>query len=242
MAKTNRPKPWDLKPSAPLEILAPRQSFLIICEGEQTEKNYFEAFRANKSVKDFFVKGEGMNTLSLVQEAIEIRTSKEKERGEAFDQAWCVFDRDDFPAQNFNAAINLAVREGFQVAYSNEAFEIWYLLHFDAHGAALSRKQYKDKLSEKLGFRYKKNSPNILSDLQQKGNEPQAMKFADNLIKAWMAQSDLNPQRDNPSTTVHFLVRELRNQSPHPPRDNALCHQVHQILRERAGVSEDSKT
>ena len=46
----------------------------------------------------------------------------------AFDQVWCVFDRDpsrvNNTAQRFNAALRLAEKEDIKVAYSNECFEL----------------------------------------------------------------------------------------------------------------------
>lgn len=70
-----------------------KQSFLIICEGENTEPDYFNAFRlTSASVKAV---GKGMNTIKLVQEAIIIR-NEECRKGHAFDQYWVVFDKDDF--------------------------------------------------------------------------------------------------------------------------------------------------
>lgn len=240
MAKSKKDlKPWERTAAiqaAPIDFLPPRQSFLIICEGQETEKNYFNSFRANKSVEDFEVKGLGANTLSLVQKALEIRANLEAKREAPFDQAWCVFDRDSFPAQNFNAALQLATQNGFHVAYSNQAFELWYLLHFDFHNAAISRTLYSEKLSAKLGFHYRKNSPLTYTALQQLGDEERAMKFADNLLKSCITEKGfLDPESNNPSTTIHCLVRELRDQGPQPQRKNALCQEIHEILKSIGG-------
>jgi len=65
-----------------------------------------------------------MNTLSLVDQTIEIRNAEES-TGIKFDQVWCVFDLDDFPKENFDQAIERAKKEKFHVAYSNEAFELY---------------------------------------------------------------------------------------------------------------------
>ena len=99
-----------------------RQRFLIVCEGEKTEPNYFRKFRIPGLVVQ--VEGLGINTMSLVHETINLR-----EQGD-YDQVWCVFDKDDFPDKNFNAAIALAKRNRIRVAYSNQSFELWYVLHF----------------------------------------------------------------------------------------------------------------
>jgi hypothetical protein len=105
-----------------------RQRFLIVCEGEKTEPNYFRNFRVPGKVY-CDVRGFGYNTVSLVRKTIELREQDE------YDQVWCVFDRDSFPAQDFNNAIALADRNSIRVAYSNEAFELWYLLHFNFYNS-----------------------------------------------------------------------------------------------------------
>ncbi len=184
----------------------PPESILIVCEGEKTEPNYFRAFRLSSAAVR--VEGWGANTLSLVKKAIDIR-EKAKDHDEIFDQVWCVFDRDSFPPQNFNAAINLALKENIKIAYSNEAFELWYLLHFHYYDSALSRNEYKKKLSELLNHPYKKNSQSMYKELLAKQNA--AVKNAARLIKTY---NPPDPGNDNPSTTVHELVQELNTYLP----------------------------
>ncbi len=121
-----------------------KQSFLIICEGENTEPDYFNAFRlTSASVKAL---GKGKNTLKLVEEAVIIR-DEERRKGHVFDQYWVVFDKDDFPNHDFNEAIRLAESNGFQVAYSNQAFEYWFLLHFNIYRGYIHRNDYEQMLS-----------------------------------------------------------------------------------------------
>ena len=81
-----------------------RQRFLIVCEGERTEPNYFRAFRVPGLVVQ--VEGVARQALRLVEHAIELRAENE------YDQVWCVFDRDDVPAGQFNEAVRLAQHEG----------------------------------------------------------------------------------------------------------------------------------
>lgn len=179
-----------------------RKNFLIVCEGEKTEPYYFEKFRVPKSIFDIF--GIGANTKSLVEKAIELRNNSIV----SYDEVWCVFDRDSFPAQNFNNAITLAKKNNINVAYSNEAFEIWYLLHFHFHDSATSRTQYAAMLTDRLGFQYKKNDPSMHDHLLPLQND--AMRNAENLLNSYVNHS---PEKDNPSTTVHLLVRELNKYS-----------------------------
>ncbi|MER0784833.1 RloB family protein [Pseudomonas aeruginosa] len=94
-----------------------KKKVLIVCEGARTEPNYFKSFRV---YKDCHIVGSGSNTLSVVKEAI--RLKKEN----SYSEAWCVFDRDSFPASRVKAALNLAERNNIKCAFSNESFELWY--------------------------------------------------------------------------------------------------------------------
>lgn len=173
-----------------------RQRFLIVCEGEKTEPNYFRRFRTPKVVIE--VQGLGYDPIQLVRRALELR------REDDYDQVWCVFDRDIWPASNFNEAISLAKQKQVSVAYSNEAFELWYLLHFHYFDTALSRHDYGQRLSDLLGHSYAKNSGAMYDALLARQTE--ALRNAERLLAQYQPP---NPAADNPSTTVHLLVNEL---------------------------------
>lgn len=173
-----------------------RERFLIVCEGEKTEPNYFLNFRVPRKVIE--VRGYGYNTVSLVEKAIELSQQEE------YDQVWCVFDRDSFPVQNFNEAVSLAKRNRIQIAYSNEAFELWYLLHFNYYDTAMSRSDYCTKLSALLGREYKKNQDDMYRLLESK--QAKAIQNAERLLDQY---EPLVPENANPSTTVHLLVTQL---------------------------------
>ena len=128
-----------------------KQRFLIVCEGAKTEPNYFKKFRVPKTVID--VKGVGENPSRLVQSTI-ILKAEAVEADEEYDQVWCVFDRDDWPPQDFNNAIHQAENHNFKVAYSNEAFELWYILHFEFLNTGIPRSDYIKKLTKLLGKKY----------------------------------------------------------------------------------------
>lgn len=130
-----------------------KQSFLIVCEGVRTEPDYFKAFRMTAATVKAV--GQAMNTTSLVSKAISIRDADQKKK-RTYDQCWVVFDKDDFPAKDFNEAITLAEKNGFKVAYSNQAFEYWFLLHFNLYKGALHRNSYADMLSRLSGIPYSK--------------------------------------------------------------------------------------
>lgn len=94
-----------------------KQSFLVVCEGECTEPDYFKAFRLTTATVRTV--GQAMNAISLVHKAISIRDTDKLKR-KVYDQCWVVFDKDDFPARDFNMAIKLAESNGFRVAYSKK--------------------------------------------------------------------------------------------------------------------------
>ena len=123
--------------------LTEKPSILIVCEGENTEPSYFNQFRITSArVKSV---GEGYNTVSLVNRALALA-----QQGN-YDQVWCVFDKDDFNDNDFNSAIQIAVANNFGVAYSNQSFEYWLILHFNDHqGGGMHRDSYNDKINEHL--------------------------------------------------------------------------------------------
>jgi len=172
------------------------QRFLIVCEGKKTEPLYFEQFRAPGLVIE--AKGIGMNTVSLVKEALRLQ-------GEGtYDQVWCVFDKDDF--EKIDDAIQFAHSRGMRTAYSNQAFELWYVLHFCCMQNALDRKAYIKMLERKehLGFKYQKNDPRLYELLLPKINI--AIKNAQKLLREY---GKVKPSLNDPSTTIHKLVMEL---------------------------------
>ncbi len=135
-----------------------KKSFLIISEGENTERTYFEQFKLSDA--EVIAVGTGYNTDSLVELVIRIREDENNKRiakgKEHFDFVWCVFDADpkpDNPQQliNFLKGIHLAEQNDMKVAYSNQAFEYWLILHFEAHqGGAMPRTDYHDKINSYL--------------------------------------------------------------------------------------------
>ena len=181
-----------------------KQSFLIVCEGEKTEPDYFKAFRMTAAT--IKAVGQAMNTMTLVNKAISIREA-DKMRKRIYDQCWVVFDKDDFPAKDFNQAIQFAQKNGFRVAYSNQAFEYWFLLHYNLYTGSIHRNQYKDMLTKLTGMPYNKSDGygavmyNILLSRQQ-----HAISNAETVLQEI---SHGNPAEEESSTTVHNLVLEL---------------------------------
>ena len=123
-------------------------------------------------------------------------------------ETWCVFDKDDFSIETFENAIQLAERNQIKCAYSIEAFEIWYMLHFNYYEAAFSRNQYKEKLSELLKKPYLKNDVEMFLFLKK--HQKTAIK---NAKKLFAKQRSLSLRDQNPVTTVFMLVERLIEQA-----------------------------
>lgn len=205
MARRNRPNPREersLRRISSTRVV--KQSFLIICEGENTEPDYFNAFRlTSANIKAI---GQGISTIGLVQKAIRIKED-ERHKGSSYDQCWVVFDKDDFPNNDFNTAITLAENNGIKVAYSNQAFELWFLLHYNLIQGAMHRNQYASKLNEYLDFAYSKErgiGTLMYQVLLPKQND--AIRNARTILQQW---DGVSPALAESSTKVHLLVEEL---------------------------------
>ena len=194
-----------------------RRYFLIVCEGAKTEPNYFESIKRELPrgiLETIDVAGSGRNTLSIIEEAIKLKEQARKEKNRAYDEVWAVFDKDSFPDKNFNNAINRgeSLEQKIDCAWTNEAFELWYLLHFQYVDTGMSRDGYKPfierELTQRMGkpYSYQKNSTDMYQVLQEYGNEAQAIKWAESLEKLY---HDKEFATHNPCTMVHKLVAKL---------------------------------
>jgi hypothetical protein len=179
-----------------------RQRFLIVCEGKKTEPLYFIKYRAPGLIVR--VEGEGCDPIKIVDEALRIRNDARKKDQIPYDQVWCVFDRDSNPIDHFNKAILFAQQNHINVAYSNQSFELWYLLHFHLQITSISRRDYIQKLGTLLGHTYKKDSDSIYDELLSLRAD--ALHNSHKLLSTY---KPLQPANDDPSTTVHLLVEQL---------------------------------
>lgn len=180
-----------------------RIRILIVCEGKKTEPLYFKGFRITSV--NLVIEPAGAIHTSVVSKAIDIL-----QEDSDYEEVWCVFDRDKHPSnrhdlRQFNDAIQLAQHHGIKVAYSNDAFELWYLLHFGYYDTQMTRMDYISKLSRLLPGGYQKNDPNMYTMLE--GRMDDAIRNAKRLYD----MCDKNdPGNADPSTTVFILVERLR--------------------------------
>jgi hypothetical protein len=191
---------------------------LIVCEGEKTEPNYFKAFDKRRNgliVYELSFDGGGISTTKVVDEAIRLRDKTKQ----PFDRVWAVFDKDSFPDAKFNAAILKAQSNDIGCAWSNEAFELWYLLHFVDRTTGMKREEYEREISRhvnnsphykgKKPYSYAKNDPANHAIVTQYGDQSTAIKRAKALEAS---RDDRQYAKHNPCTTVYKLVEQLMGQ------------------------------
>lgn len=136
-----------------------------------------------------------------------------------YDQVWCVFDKDDFPDENFNNAVTMAEGFGFKIAYSNQAFEYWLILHFEDHqGGGMNRKDYCAKLNSylsKFNVKYNCDGKTVTQEIfdvltsvspNEKTYQEIAIERAKRNLKHFQG---ISPALAESSTLVFELVEEL---------------------------------
>ncbi|SNX53709.1 RloB family protein [Thermoanaerobacterium sp. RBIITD] len=196
--------------------------YLIVCEGKKTEPNYFEGIKRkineqySQSVRveeqiEMDIEGTGRNTNDLVSFTEYIINRSVMPYG----HVWVIFDKDSFSDDQFNSAIEQAHSKGYQTGWSNEAIELWFLLHFEYLNAGITREQYCEKLTryfKQFGIgKYEKNMKDIFELLTQYGNVDQAIKWSEKLLKMHEEIGNMHSKaKMKPATTVFELVRELR--------------------------------
>lgn len=189
-------------------------NYLIICEGNQTEPNYFNGLKKKINEKygnkidvlipNIDVKGTGMNTQSLVKYTQRVVNYSNKMYG----QVWVVFDKDDYDDKQFNSAINNC---DYHVAWSNPNFELWLLSHFKQIDRCVS----KDYVLKELNREFQKNglenySKNDKTIFDKVTNE----KRLNTAIKNCEYMEELNKNKDpsqkNPMTKVYKIIDNLK--------------------------------
>ena len=198
-----------------------KRYILIVSEGEKTEVFYFKGMQIKLPREALLVietDGAGMETKKVVEKAIALRQKAIKNENKYYDEVWAVFDRDSFPPQRFNEAIFTARENNIGCAWSNEAFELWYLLHFQYRNTAMNRTDYRKSIENELNevikketgkkgtFSYSKNHQDMYNLLQQYGNQEQAIRNAQKLEKMY---DDERYAEHNPCTMVHKLIQSI---------------------------------
>ena len=203
------------------EYLELRQyRYYIFCEGQQTEPQYFLGFKKliedNPIYKDMVLieiepcQAETMRVIGMAEQYV-------KRNNITKGQIWCVYDKDSFPASDFNGVVRRAEQLNkvnqelqYHTAWSNECIEFWFILHFAYYTANNHRTEYVSFLNDKfreLGIgKYQKNMKEIFNVLIENGNPKLAIRYAKRIIENGRGKA---PADIAPGTKVYELVEEL---------------------------------
>lgn len=193
--------------------LAPA-NYLIVCEGKQTEPNYFKGLKKKINEKygskvdvlipEIDIKGTGRNTTDLVKYTDKYVNYANKRYGEV----WVVFDKDDYSDEQFDKAIKTC---DYNVAWSNPNFELWLLSHFKRVNRYISKENILDELNkefQKNGLdEYTKNDENIFDKVTKDGKLHTAIKNCEYME---LLNGDEQSSQRNPMTKVYKIVEGLK--------------------------------
>ncbi|MCY4613057.1 MAG: RloB family protein [Nitrospira sp.] len=198
MSKRTRAKSFSRrKPSR-----KPYDKILVVCEGQQTEPNYFNGLKNYLRLNgaNVAIVGEGAAPTTIVERAKAL-DKWWKGMGDPFDKIFCVFDKDTHA--DYQTAIDQCAQKNYVAVTSVPAFEYWLLLHFryttkpydDVSGVLHALKEWMPN--------YHKSYAGIFAELRDKLET--AKKNA-----ARSLEDRTQARTDNPSTKVHILVQSQR--------------------------------
>lgn len=231
-------EPWNLKTDDQRQHDT-KTTFIIFCEDTVSERVYFKFFETSKIKVNCVTNQKSMmkNVINAIHHCKEHDLLLEDEN--SFIEGihiWCVFDRDKEETQEkikkgnieFDLSIKNAEDFGIKVAWSNDAFEVWILLHFEkVH--QIERVEVYERLTEIFkslpepnedltkalcyqNFNYKEslksetNFRNIVrAEIIDKTNE--AIERGKKLDKSY--PQNTKPSEKAPCTKVYTLVEEL---------------------------------
>lgn len=189
---------------------------LIVCEGTKTEPQYLRELLDDLDIRPHVVcvaPNDGTSPKSVVSHALALYEKNDK-AGDAFDQVYCVFDRDNHTT--FDDTVQkikdlTAAGKPFVAITSTPCFEVWLLLHFGytdepfhAAGKKSVGNQVVSALKTKPGFAtYGKGQQGVYVQLKAKLED--ALTHAERL-RTHNAKMD----SINPATDVDILVKAIQ--------------------------------
>lgn len=195
-------------PRRRVSAAALRRELLVFVEGLRTEEMYLvDWHRRYRDRVRVTIDPYRAGPLQLVERAVAAQRAEaydaRRGRGKAYDQIWCVFDRDEHP--NFVSTIDLAARHGIRLAMSNPCIELWFLLHFEDQTAFIDRHEAQDR-AEAILRCSKVLSPAALEALADRYDE--AKERAIGLDEKH--HGDGSPPGSNPSSGLWRVVDQVR--------------------------------
>jgi hypothetical protein len=137
-----------------------KQTIYIVCEGTNTEPNYFEAIREQPDVfekyaikvypsKEDQIKASKKEGESIKTDAVNLVKEAKKEI-KNYDEVWAVFDKDGYTKHE--KAFDDADKHGIKLGFSSIAFEHWILLPYEQNRTAFPKSQNVIDYLEQAGY------------------------------------------------------------------------------------------
>lgn len=187
--------------------------YIIVTDTAETEQNYMQGLR--DSIPETFrgrivIKVVKSKTADLVDEAAGLAALYPQ-----YGMIWIVFDRDE--VKDFDRIIQQAEERGIRVGWTNPCIEEWFCAYFGSmpvySGSVQCCEGFGHIFSRKTGQKYKKSDTLIYDKLNRFGNEAAAIKTAEEKLNGHKAGGKLRPSEQNPCTTLHLLVKELKDKT-----------------------------
>lgn len=243
--------PWEVQPSDERTADTLR-TFIIFCEDEHHEPLYFQAFEtALPDLKVNVIPNQRSKKLNL---NATIHTCREKGLIEfsngiyvlvegTTENIWCVYDRDMksevwadiLPHDNvdFDTSIIVAEQAGIKVAWSNDVFELWLLLHFEnvPTEQPLHRNYVYDRLTDIFKNIVPRNPEldaiTVHGNFNYKDNMKRRERFITQVLPLLPNKMDAAIQR------AAILEQNFSNDTPHHEKNP--CTMVHHLVIQLKG-------
>lgn len=191
-----------------------RNKFYILTNGKESEKNYFKLVKTKRSIYDVKIEFHNCDPLGLVKCATKLTN---------VNQIWCVFDIDDTSeCGTLISAINLANKNNVQIAFSNMAFEVWLLSHFNKVTKLMNNNELITEMNKLLsqelntGKKYDKSDEELLKkyfipklDDAIKNSKIEYQKFVAKYEKENNGDKNYKIWEWNPCSNVFKLIEAL---------------------------------
>jgi hypothetical protein len=182
--------------------------YSIVTDTNETEKNYLYGLR-DSLPKDVQSKIAIVVHKAETSQLIDVALMQPQ-----FAEKWIIFDRDE--VINFDKIIDTAQSSGVSVGWSNPCIEIWFSAYFGEmpsyncpKACCKGFEKWYCKVTGKK--EYNKADDKIYSVLCDKGNEQKAIALAEQKLREHEDNGKVEPSEKQPATTVHLLVKEIKN-------------------------------
>lgn len=190
-----------------------QKAVIISLEDTKSSRYYFEKLLIDKKLTGRVViaKNIGQDPKNVLNAVV---MHKRQSPNITYEKSWAIFDRDDWSTEQINTTIQRAKELDICIAISNEAYELWLLLHFEPLTRATTRKELIHKLNDYFktyfGQEYNKSTQDVYGLLI--GFQKRAIVNANNLIKQQLRNyGKLDPESQNPLTMVFQIVECLNS-------------------------------